>query len=466
MLRMRLSGKTLVILLIFIATTAARENVQCRRGITPEDILRIRQVSDPQISPNGKRVAFVVTEPADPNQPGLPGNSDIWIVPSDGSRSPRRYAFSPKQERMPRWSPDSKYLAFLSNRGTDKKFQIYLIPTIGGEAEFITQAKEDVVKFKWLSDSSTIAYVSKDALTSEEEDKLKAKNDTRVLDKCFKYQRLYEINLASKEVTLVTKQDVNIKGFNYSPDNNQVVLVNSITPKLDDVSVNSQITIINRDGSYWKVLSNKVHGSACWSQDGQQIFYLAAIGKVHAKHPCHICVEGGSPNILVPNYKGTIWEIDRIPESQSLLVSCQNGVQGAISVIDLESGKIKNLKKVGRPYGGGPCWSINADGNLIAYVDASYDSPRDVWIMKSDGSDAKRLTNMNPQTNSLAFGIQEVIQWTSRDGMFIEGILVKPIDYKKGQRYPLVVQVHGGPAWAWWDGWLSYGHVWAPLLAK
>jgi len=97
---------------------------------------------------------------------------------------------------------------------------------------------------------------------------------------------------------------------------------------------------------------------------------------------------------------------------------------------------------------------ISPDGKWIAFIDASATSTKDIWVMKSSGSGVKRLTNMNPEVNSLSlsFGSQESVQWRSKDGTQIEGVLIKPVNYEKGKKYPLIVQIHGGPRWAWWNG--------------
>jgi len=439
---------------------------KARRPITPEDLVKIREVADPQISPNGKWVAFVVTEPADTSKPDQPRNSDIWIVPSDGSAPPRKYAFGPKAESTPRWSLDGNYLAFLSNRGEDGKNQIHLMHTSGGEAEAITKTKEGVGTFQWRADSKAIAFTAKDSLTNAEDKQQKAKSDERVLDENFKYSLLYELEVSSRKATLISKENETANEFDYSPDGGWISVSVSPTPKLDDVYLRSKLVLIKSDGAERKVISDKCFGNVRWSNDGKQILYLAPVGKGITALPALVSSSGGATEFLAQNYRGVVWEMDWLPTGQDLLVSSQEGAQGIIGKLNSKTGAVSRLKAVGRPFTSSNNWSASADGASIAFIDASASSPADAWIMKAGGSEVKRLTTMNPQLDSLAFGVTEVIQWKSKDGTLIEGILVKPADYVKGKRYPLVVQVHGGPEWAWWNGWLASWHEWAQPLAS
>jgi Tol biopolymer transport system component len=152
--------RRLSLLVLFLAFT---RNAQQKRTLTPEDLVDIRNASDPRISPDGKRIAFVVTEPGDSNKPDKPRDDNIWMVPVEGSEPARLFAFSAKSENYPRWSPDGRWLAFLSDRGEDAQTQIWLMQGDGGEAEKLTSAKAGVDSYKWSPDGQMIAFLTRDS---------------------------------------------------------------------------------------------------------------------------------------------------------------------------------------------------------------------------------------------------------------------------------------------------------------
>lgn len=454
----------LLLLLLFIIPIPLFA-AEKKKPITPEDIVQIRQVADPQISPDGKWVVFVVREPSGKKQPQEMMNSEIWIAPSDGSIDPRKFAFGPKKESMPRWSPDGSHLAFLSDRHAGGKNQIYVMSVSGGEAEPITEMPEGVEDFQWLAGSSAIAFTSKDALAAEEQKRRAEGDDEIVLDDTIHYSRLYEMDLKSRVLKTVTLPDENVNEFDYSPDGFSALISISKTPKIDDVYFHSSLVILKTTNHSRTVLQEKCYGTIRWSPDGSRILFFAPTGKGIASFPNIISVSGGSATQFAENYPGVIWEMDWLPDGR-ILISAQEGAQGILGFLRTNPFRIDVLSGVERPFDDPGNWSVNADGQRIAFLDAAVDSPNDVWTIKTDGTERKRISEMNPQLKSLAFGTSEVIEWKSKDGTSIEGILFKPAGYVPGKRYPLVVQVHGGPDWCWWKGWHASWHEWAQLLAS
>src|SRR5712664_1916496 len=148
-----------------------------KKMLTVEGSLNLRTVADLQFSPDGGRLAFVVTEPAK----GTERLRHLWIY-DRASEAARQFTYSVKSESVPRWSPDGKQLAFLSNRDEDQQ-QIFLMRADGGEGRAVTKGKRSVKTFEWSPDGARIAFLAPDAKTEEEEKKEKDKDDARVMDK-------------------------------------------------------------------------------------------------------------------------------------------------------------------------------------------------------------------------------------------------------------------------------------------
>ncbi len=481
---------TVVLQIFLLALTGALWAplaAQDKRTLTPEDLVNIRGVSDIHISSDGKRVAFVVTEPADPKKPKEPRDTNIWVLPSDGSEPARPFAASPKSETSPRWSPDGRYLAFLSNRaeafadqkGADEKGgeekeaknQIYLLRTDGGEAEQLTSVKGGVEHFKWSLDGKMIAFTARDPMTDEEEKKHKDRDDAVFVDHDYKYARLWVVGLSNRKAEQVTKQDLNVSDFAWSPDSSELALVASPTPRLDDVYWHSSLLVIRRlNGEVARTLSKNVSPFANgpkWSPDGQTIAFPEYSPNRIASWLDLAPAAGGSVRYLLRDYRGTLRDVEWEPDSKHLLAESNEGTKDKFLRIDTATGAITKLPvQTALP---GPDFTVSADGRTIAYAyeaGDAWDAPSEVQTF-TPGELPRRLTNLHPQVASWRVGVVKEITWKNRkDGQTLYGVLITPPDFKPGQSYPTVVEVHGGPQWAWWSGWLGSWHEWAQLLAS
>ena len=442
-----------------------------QRRITPEDLASISGISFPQISPDGRWVAFEEHKVPILNKPSAI-NSDIWIVPADVGAAPRKMAFGPHQEYRPRWSPDGRYLAFLSDRDKSGVFQIYLLNVSGGEARRVSSVKQGIIDYNWLADGKTIAFTAKEKNSPQQEKKQRIYDDARVIGENYKKTRLYELNLDTGEIYAVSGKDENVNAFAYSHKDDRIAINVSDTPEEDNVFFHSRLIIMNRDGSERRTINaeyrtfnmGRILRTPHWSSDDKQLIYFIAAASSYL--PAILSTDDYEAHLLAENYKGTIWYMEWLPAGGGIIVSSQEGVQGIIGKLDAATGKITVLKKVGTPYCDTQTFSITRDGGQIVFHAAEYNHPDDIWIMNIDGTALKRLTNMNPVTEELSFVKPEVIHWKSRNGEQIEGLLFKPLHYEKGKRYPVVVEIHGGPTWAWWNGWLASWHEWGQLLAN
>jgi len=460
------SALALAVLVLLIFALSGSADTLEKRPVTPEDMVGITWLTLPQISPDGKLVAFVVTEPADSSDPSSRRNSDIWIVSTSGKTQPRRYAFGPGAENNPRWSPDGKLLAFLSDRESPEENQIFLLRTDGGEAEKLTSRKGGVRDFKWSPDGRRIAFTAKDSLTSQEESEQKRKDDEVPVDQNLKYTRLYEVDPETRDVYLLTRDNLHVSDFDWSPDGSRLALRVSDTPLLDDVYFHSRLVVLDRRTRAITTVSRKCLGNPAWSPDGSTIAFFHPSKKLSTNIPAIVPASGGKPKLLAQDYRGSVWSMRWLPGGKKLLVFAVEGVRGAIAQLDPARNEIATIKKVSVTYYGGAKWSMSRDGKMVAYMDGAPDHPEEVWVMESSGKKPRRLTNFNRQLEELALGTAERVHWNGTDGTRIEGVLFKPPGYDASKRYPTIVEVHGGPEWAWWYGWHGSWHELAQLFAS
>src|SRR5216684_8265298 len=196
------------------------------KPLSPEALLSLRHLSGVEFSPDGSRVALVVAEPSKGDQ----RSSHIWLFDTSNA-SFRQLTYSEKSESSPKWSPDGKLLAFLSNRDTNQ--QIYLLSMSGGESAPLTKGKRNISRFAWAHDGKTIAFLAPDAKTEAEEKKEKDKDDAHVADKDDKHARLWLLSLSEKSERAVTPANYHVSDLAWFPDNTRLAIIATDHPESD-----------------------------------------------------------------------------------------------------------------------------------------------------------------------------------------------------------------------------------------
>jgi dipeptidyl aminopeptidase/acylaminoacyl peptidase len=458
------------LILFFLTTlTLAPQTLtpQQKRTLTPEDLVDVRSVYDANVSPDGKRIAFVVSEPGDSNKPLVPRDQNIWTVPVDGSEPARQFAFSPKRENTPRWSADGHWLAFLSDRGGDGQTQIWLMRADGGEAEKLTSAKAGVDSYKWSPDGQMIAFLARDVQTDEEQKRQEARDDAIHIDHDYKYMRLWIIGLSDHKSALVTRENIEVTDFDWSPDTQSFAIAFTSVPGLKDFD--DHLALVRRsDGEPVARLADNVNWSTPnirWSPDGKVLLFFEMAPSRDTSWMSLIESTGGQVRSLLKDYPGTFLSCEWAPDSNHVIAEAIVGTRAKLLRIDVGTGEVGTLADVNGYLNDGAAFTASADGRILAFVNEKADSPGDVWSLAA-GQSPRQLTNFNPQMTSLRLGNVRDISWTNRkNGQVLHGILVTPADFRSGQPYPTVVEAHQGTA-AWWFGWQGSWWQWAHLLAS
>jgi dipeptidyl aminopeptidase/acylaminoacyl peptidase len=449
-----------------------------QRPFTVDDVLGVRQVSDPQISPDGKWVAYVVTT-ADLKENAFDG--DIWLVAATGG-APVRLTTSKKGDTQPRWSPDGRRLAFLSARG--ERPQLFVISPSGGEAEQLTESKTGITSFQWSPDGRRIAFVAQRDLTADEERRQKEKDDAIVVDKDFKLSRIWAVDVATHRVTEVVSGDYQASDPQWSPDGRRLAFVANPSPKADDGSL-SDVWIVDvpaasaagdtvddttrstAAGRARRLVENVGPDNAPrWSPDGQRIAFLTRQGKegdLGMQRLAVVSAQGGEPRIVAPTFDyaagALIWSAD----GRTLFFTAPMRTGAQMFAADVAAGSVRQLSDVKAMMIGA---TISRDGQLAAFTLSDLQQPNDVHVAALRGPwKPVKLTDHNPQVRALALGRGEVLRWKSRDGLEVEGVVVYPVGYTPGRRYPTVAFIHGGPSGVWTQAfpstWGNFAHVWA-----
>jgi len=445
----------ILVLLLFEITTAF---AQKKRPLTVDDYFALKDVSDVHISPDGKWVAYVASNSDESKDEEF---SNICLVPGSGG-DPLQVTFSGKDEH-PRWSPDNKFLAFLSDR--NKKTQVYLLNRSGGEAFPFTDVAQGVDDFEWSPDGKKLLLVLIDP-DPDEKDKEdgKAPPPYVITRPFFKfdevgyiknlYKHLYVFDVAThtlKQITFGPYDDANPTKSDsdypssprWSPDGKQILFVSNRTTE-PDLNTNSDLFVVSSDGGEPKQLTTNEGPDQIpdWSPDGNSIVYVTSLEPKYLWFDqldiATIPATGGKPRILTTDVDRNTWNPRFGPDSHIYFLIEDSGTQRLVSM-PANGGSITEAtpEKVVYDY------DIHRQGTIV-YNAVRPDLPGDVFAM-IDGK-AKQLTRVNDEAlKGIEPGTAERIRFAAKDGTSVEGFITKPPGFESGKKYPAILWIHGGP---------------------
>jgi len=469
-------------LLVFASAVQAQG-----RAITIDDMMEIKNVGGVAISPNGKQVLYSVSGWEHPAAKDTSRGdrhevrSHIFIVSSEGGDA-RQLTYGERGESNPQWSPDGRLISFTAARGSGTgddapRAQIWLMRTDGGEAWQLTTIKDGVTGYTWSPDGSRIAFLSTDSLTREQDAKIRRRDDPKSFEGDMRMTHVWVIDVASKQATKVTSGDFSVAGApNWSPDNARLTILTRPTTLIRDERRDGLIVTIASKATEEIVTpaTMTLQSNAVWSPDGRTLAFGAITEEWKANgdgmYPrtlrntqliLYDVAAKSAKNVGSAQFDYSVGFLRWSKDGAKILFSAQDRVYPAMFSYDIASGKYTQHTKGTMMRGP----SYSKDESVAAFAMDSPKSPADVYVSDASFANPRKLTNVNPQIAGLSLGEAEVITWKSTDGWTVEGILLKPVGYQSGQRYPLKVDVHGGPTGAhtngFKSGWGSPGQFYA-----
>ena len=431
-------------------------------ALSPHDIGDIRLASDLRLSPNAGRLAFVISEPA--LSARATRRSGVWTMTTRGSDIPH-LRVTGGDDDSPRWSPDGKTLAFLSERGealpgaSGATRQIYRVAAIGdcaGAPERLSFASGDVDDFAWSPDGRFIAFMVREPAIDE---------DPTVVGGNLRYSRLGIVDVVDRSTTILTRRDFDVQEFAWSADGHEIALVIAPTPRAEDRLKLALVVVNRRTGEIARRLSENVGltGGLRWSPDGRLItFFEGPPTREFASWLAVIPAAGGPPRPLLKDHPLTTLRAEWAADSKHLLLLTVENTSEALLNLEVRSGRVRRIAEIVNSQGE---FSFTTDGTTTAFLGQSTRSPSDVWLLTS-GAPARRLTDLNPQTLRWRLGAVQSVAWrNSKDGLTRVGVLITPPEFEAGRPYPTIVEAHPGDL-PWWTGWLATWWAWGQLLAS
>jgi len=419
-----------------------------KKPLTPASFLEWRDVQDPQFSPDGTRVAFVVSD--------LPKSEKrtrhIWLYDKSGNLA-RQFTYSEKSESSPRWSPDGKELAFLSDRGGDEE-QIFVLRSEFGEAAAVTKEKAGVTAFEWSPDGQTIAYLAPDPKSAAQEKKEKEKDDARVADKGERHARLRLLHLTSHESRALTDPHWEVKELAWLPDGQSIAIIASNRPLPDQYT--DRIYLVNTEDGRTKQLlapSGPVQGLRA-SPNGTTLSFLGCREDGPDAHDLFLLpvIAGAARNLTGASLDRRIMQ-HHWAKGGWLIAVYADGFASRFAGYNSEGEK----KESGRLAANPNEFSVAATGE-IAFVGGNSTAMPELWLRDIKG-DAQPVSHLNDGLKEFAVAAPEFYKYKSFDGLEIEAALLKPAGYDGKTKLPLVVRVHGGPTSRWRESIDSWGQV-------
>jgi uncharacterized protein (TIGR01244 family) len=410
-------------------------------GPTVDQLIELKRVGSPAISPDGKLVAYTVREP---NWDENAYETEIWLA-DVAAGTPRQLTNGKKSSGSPDWSPDGKRLAFTSDR-SDKQ-QIWLVSTTFGEAEQLTREAEGVGgNFAWSPDGKQIAFTVADPKPEAWKDRDKKYGEFEIVDEDQRLTHLWVIDVESKKVKRLTKGAFTVGSFDWSPDGKEIAFDHTTNPDPSNGGT-ADISIVSvADATIRPLVAQEgPDNRPAWSPDGTKIAFSSAMAQpFYYFTNSHIAV--------IPAAGGAIQDLTKtFDESPGLVAWLKDGIYFGASQrtwaylhrLDPATQNVTTLTPGAEWIMSGVTFS--SDVATVAFMGAGPKQFAEVFIAPLATMVPKKLTDMAAQTAAWPQPTHEVITWKSVDGTSIEGVLHKPANVETGKRYPLLVVIHGGP---------------------
>lgn len=445
-------------LLLLVAAASAQQ-----RPMTIVDLINVPSIGDPRLSPDGSRVVY---RQSDADWDENETIAHLWRANADGSGSVQ-LTNGEDGERSPLWSPNGTHIAFLAERGEDEETQIYLLNNAGGEGLRLTEHATAVSGIAWSPDGRWIYFLAEDPKTEEEKAREEINDNVFAFTEDFKHQHLWRVEVETGEEERITEGDFTVRDYQLSRDGAWIAHHRAPTPLIDD-GPESEIWVMTATGGDVRRLTENTigEGGAEISPDNSQLLFVANSSRdfeyYYNDNLFVMPASGGQPQLLLPGLPYEIGRATWSADGESIFFTANMGVRQELFRVDLASNELTQLTDGDHTVSD---WSYEPGADRHIFTISTPTDAGDVWTLAAQGpGDPTQVTHVfDDLAREFRLPRVEAVQWRGEDGVMVEGLVFYPLDYREGQRYPLVVQTHGGPASSDQFSWHS-AHDYVPVL--
>lgn len=418
--------------------------------MTLVDMLEVPAVGDPQLSPEGKQVLFVISKADWKSNNRV---SHIWRINLDGTGL-TQMTNGVRGESSPRWSPDGSRIALVGRRasqsaeGGEDSSQIFIISNSGGEAQQLTKHATAVSNISWAPGGDSLYFTAPEPKSAEEKERDKARDDVFAFDENYKQTHLWKVSAGDGRETRLSEGDYSITSYSVSRDGSRIVCTRAPNPLFGDQELGEVYVMDAMGKNPVQLTHNRVaEGGFQISPDNTQVAFIAGANqKFDTYYDSNLFIvpaAGGDARLILPDFpngiEGAAWSND----GKSAYLMTNMGVHSELQILDLATKKVTQLTSGDHAFGG---WNFSEKINRHVFTMSDPSSPGEIYTMGPNDKTPVRVTHIyDGFTATFQLPRIEKVQWKGADGVAIEGVLTYPLNYQEGQKYPLVVCTHGGP---------------------
>ena len=406
-------------------------------AFTPHHIARVRNASSVTVSPDGSMVAYTLLVPRTPHvDEDGPAWEELHVVGADARSRP--FVTGEVNVSAVRWTPDGRALSFLTRRGRDTTRSLYVLPVDGGEARRVLGHETDIAGYSWSPDGTQVAFTARESAPRTRRELEKKGFSQEAYEESVPFTRVHVAKLGDTTPPRVLALEGSASTILWSPAGTQLAVALAATPLVDDDLMARRVHVVDvQSGRSVANLGNPGKlGAVAWSADGRHLALVSAedLNNPAAGRLLVAPAAGGPLRDVLPRYAGHVSAI-AFRGNDTIVFIGDEGVETVLGEVKIDgTGRRTLVPAGGRAFS---ALEVSTNGRTAALLADAPVHPSEVFLLAAGAAAPVRLTDSNPWFAQMRFAKQEVMKCKARDGLELEGVLVRPLDEQPGRRYPL-----------------------------